>query len=825
MESFIKDLWHSLRTFRQSPGFTITAVVALALGIGASTAIFSVVNAVLLRPMPYPEPERLVLFMTTPGWGTVASPAKFNAWREQTRVFQDISAFRFGVFNLTGGSYPEQIRSGQVSADFFRLFGVPLVRGRTFSKEEDLPRGGRVAMLSHGLWRRRFGGDLTAIGKTISLSGEPYQVIGILGPGVDSQRFSDGWQQEYLPDVWVPFQIDPASREDNAYFTVAGRLKPGVTLGMAKAELQLLAEQFRRKFPGDLTMGPNNGFSVEPMQDLMGHDVREQLQLLAIAVAFVLLIACANVANLLLIRGTGRKREIAIRAALGAGRGRIIRQLLTESVALSIVGGVLGLIAGMVGIRALLAMSRGDIPRIGEHGSAVSADWRVLSFTVLASLATGILFGALPALQASRADLSTALKESSARSGAGVHQSKARSLLVVSEMTLAVVLLVGAGLLIHTLIALRAVHPGLDARNVLTMQMSLTGPRFQKASGVAELVRDSLQRIRALPGVITAAYTCCVPLGGPAPYGSVVIVGRPRSDASHEWVRIATITPGYFDTLKIPLLRGRTFTDRDDVGAAPVAVISDAMAQRFWRRGNTPGDPLRDLLTFEDIPGLPPRQIVGIVGDVHDEGLIVDPPPTVYFSVPQTPEDLNTYIQRSPVAWVIRASSKPHLLSSAIQRELIQASGGLPVADVRSMEEIMAQSTVRQNFLMLLLSVFAFAALLLAAIGIYGLIAYSVQQRSQEIGIRLALGAESIDVRNMVVLQGMRLALAGVAIGLAAAFGVTRLIASFLFGTKTTDPAVFLTVPLLLGAVALFAVWLPARRASRIDPVEALRYE
>jgi putative ABC transport system permease protein len=392
-------------------------------------------------------------------------------------------------------------------------------------------------------------------------------------------------------------------------------------------------------------------------------------------------------------------------------------------------------------------------------------------------------------------------------------------------MTLAVVLLVGAGLLIHTLIALRAVHPGLDARNVLTMQMSLTGPRFQKASGVAELVGDSLQRIRALPGVITAAYTCCVPLGAPAPYGSVVIVGRPRGNASHDWVRIATISPGYFDTLKIPLLRGRTFTDRDDVGAVPVAVISEAMAERFWRRGNTPGDPLRDLLTFEDIPGLPPRQIVGVVGDVHDEGLIADPPPTVYFSVPQTPEDLNTYIQRSPVAWVIRARGETHSLSSAIQRELIQASGGLPVADVRSMDEILEQSTARQNFLMLLLSIFAFAALLLAAIGIYGLIAYSVQQRTQEIGIRLALGAESNDVRNMVVLQGMRLALVGVAIGLAAAFGVTRLIASFLFGTKTTDPVVFLTVPLLLTAVALVAVWLPARRASRIDPVEALRYE
>jgi putative ABC transport system permease protein len=826
MESFLNDLKHSLRTLRQNPGFTITAVSALALGIGASTAIFSVVNAVLLRPMPYPDPERLVIFLTTHGGGgTIAFPAKFNVWREQGRLFQNVSAFKFGAFNLTGGSYPEQIRSGQVSADFFRLFGVPIVQGRTFSREEDLPRGSRVVVLSQGLWMRRFGGDRAAIGKTISLSGEPYQVIGILGPAFDSQRFSDGWQQARAADVWVPFQIDPHSREDNEYFTVAGRLKPGVTLDMAKAELQLVAEQFRQKFPGDITMGPHNGFGIHSMQDALVSDVRKQLQFLASAVGFVLLIACANVTNLLLIRATGRKREIAIRSALGAGRGRIIRQLLTESVMLSMGGGALGLILGMVSIRALLAINPGDIPRIGEHGSAVSADWRVLSFTLLASFATGLLFGVLPALQASRADLSAALKESGGRSRADFHQSRARSLLVVSEVTLAVILLVGAGLLIHTLIALRSVNPGFDAHNVLTMQMSLTGPRFQKASGVADLVRDSLQRISALPGVMSAAYTYCLPVGGEAPYGSVFIVGRPLNATSHDSVRVATISPGYFDVFKIPLLRGRAFTDRDDIGATPVAVINDALARRFWARGNTRSDPLKDLLTFEDIPRLPPRHIIGIVDNVHDEGLTRDPPLTVYFPVPQTPDGLNTYIQRTPIDFVVRTRRETHSLSSAIQRELIQTSGGLPVASINSMDEILAQSTARQNFSMLLLSIFASAALLLAAIGIYGLMAHSVQQRTQEIGIRLALGAESQNVRNMVVFQGMRLALVGVAIGVLAAFGMTRLLASFLFGIKTSDPIVFMTVPVLLSGVALFAVWFPARRASRINPIDALRHE
>jgi putative ABC transport system permease protein len=825
METMLHDLRHALRSLRQSLGFTITAVAALALGIGASTAIFSVVNAVLLRPLPFPEPERLVMFTTTKGdgQGPGASPATFNFWREQAQAFQNISAFKFGAFSVTDGSETEQVPSARVGADFFRLFGVPIMQGRGFSKQEDVPGGGRVAVLSHKFWKRRLAGDPGVIGKTISFNGEPYVVIGVLGDRTNGWTFPDGWQSEREADVWVPFQVDPNSREDNVYLTVAGRLKPGVTLSMAKAQLKVLAEQFHRRFPSDLTMGPKDGFNVEPIGNMLTGDIREQLEIFISAVGMVLLIACANVASLLLIRATGRKRELAIRAALGASRCRIVRQLLTESVTLSIVGGALGLIVGMIGIRALLALSPGNIPHIGENGSAVTADWRVVSFMLLVSCATGILFGVFPAFQASRTDLSTALKANGGRSGTSYRQSKTRSLLVVTEVKLALVLLVGAGLLIRTLVALRSVNPAFDAHNVLTLQMTLNGPQFSKPSGVTALVRDSLERIRALPGVTAAAHTCCLPIEGQDPYGAVVIVGRPATN-THDWVRTATISPDYFDVFRIPLLRGRMFTDRDGAGAAQVVMINEAMARRFWGKDGA-DDPLKGSVTFEDLPGLPPWQIVGIVRDAHEEGLNADPRPTVYFPVAQDPEAGNTYILRSPVAWAVRTRAEPHALRAAIQRELMQASGGLPVGAVRSMDEILAHSTAGESFNMLLLSIFALAALLLAAIGIYGMMAYSVQQRTQEIGIRLALGAESNDVRNMVVWQGMRLALVGVGIGMAGAFCLRGVMESLVWRIGTADPMVFVAVPVLLSAVALFAVWFPARRASRTDPVEALRQE
>jgi putative ABC transport system permease protein len=817
-----QDVRYGARTLAKSPAFVTAAILTLALGIGANAAIFSVVNSVLLKPMPFPDPDRLVIFMTvwTQGLGEGSSPTKFHLWREHTDTFQDVSAYRFGVANLTGGPNPEQIPSAQVSADFFRLFGATVALGRTFAPDEDQPNGPKVAVLSDGFWKRRFGGDPEAIGKTISLTDGPYEVIEILGPSFNREKFDP------LPDVWLPFQLDENSTDQAHYFLVAGRLKPGVTMLRGDAQAQLAADEFRHRYPGSISLGPKEGFTLRSIQEVTVGDIRPSLLILIGAVSFVLLIACANVASLLLVRATGRKREIAVRSALGCSRGRMIRQLLTESLLLSLAGGALGLAIGTVGIHALLSVSSGRIPRIGQDGSLVNLDWHVVAFTILVSLVTGVLFGLIPAFQASRSDLSITLKEAGGRAGTGFRQNKARAVLVISELALAVVLLVGSALLIRTFVALRTVKPGFDARNVLTMRMSLAGSRFEKTAADDLLIRDGVQRISALPRVLAAASTCCVPLEGG--YGlPFIIVGRPLDGPSSGDCGFLTISAGYFNTFKIPVLRGRSFTDHDDGAGTSVAIINQAMAQKFWPSG----DPLKDRLIIgkgvgPEFENDPPRQIVGVVGDVRDGGLNRDPRPTVYIPWAQSLDAMNALnVRLSPMAWVVRTSVEPHSLSAAIQNELRQASGGLPVADIRSMDEIIVRSTARQDFNMLLMTIFAASALLLAAVGIYGLIAYSVQQRTQEIGIRLALGAEARDVRTMVIVQGMRLALAGVVIGLLAAFWCARLIASSLFGVKVWDPAAFITVPLVLSAAALIASWLPAVRASRVDPVVALRYE
>ena len=819
LESFFKDLKHSIRMFWQSPGFTFAAVAALALGIGANTAIFSVVNAVLLEPAPFPEPDRLVFFQTVSpgGAGRAASPAKFQHWRQQSDVVQDVAAFRTGVVNYTGGDFPEQLRSAQVSADYFRLFGAPILRGRVFTPEEDLPNSERLVVISQRFWEQRFAGDPDILGKTILLSGDSHVIVGIVSAAFDFAELGPA------PEVWTAFQLDPNTNDQGHYFQAAGRLKPGVTLAQGQARLKQSAEAYRQRFPDAL--GPENSFSVEPFREAIVSNVRPTLLVMLGAVSFVLLIACANVANLLLVRATGRRREIAIRAAIGAGRGRIIRQLLTESVLLSIVGGLLGLALGVAGIRALLAVNTAGLPRIGEAGALVGIDWRVLAFTLLVSLSTGMLFGLIPALQGSHADLSSTLKESSGRSGTGFRQNKARSLLVVSEVALALILLIGSALLIRTSIALGAVDPGFDATNVLTMRMSLTGPRFLKSEGVEQLVLDGVARLRALPGVENASATCCVPLQGG--YGlPFVIVGRPLDGPSHGGGGWLTLSPGFFDVFRIPIVRGRDFNERDSGQAPPVVLINETMARRYWPEG----DPLNDRLiigrgVMREFADEPERQIIGIVGDVRDGGLNNDPGPRMYIPQAQVPDAVNALnVRLTPIAWIVRTRTDPGALSNAIQEQLRQASG-LPVADVRSMSEVVSRSTSRQQFNMWLMTVFGTVALLLAAIGIYGLMAYSVKQRTQEIGIRLALGAEADQVKNMVVFQGMRLTLAGVVIGIAAAFGLTRFIASFLFGVDAWDPFVFVSVPLVLSSVALLAVWLPARRASRVNPIDALRYE
>ena len=819
-EAFTKDLKHSIRMFVQSPAFTLAAVAALTLGIGANTAIFSVVNTVLLKPVAFPDPDRLVVFMNTSpnGSGPAASPAKFQHWSERTEVVQDASAYRTGRVNYTGGTFPEQLRSGQVSHAFFKLFGAPVLRGRTFTAEEDRPDAENVVVIGERFWETRFNRAEDIIGRTISLNGEPYTVIGVLG----SFSFEDFGP---TPQVWMAFRLPVNTNDQGHYFQAAGRLKEGVSLEQAQARFQASADEYRRKFPNAL--GPQNGFTVQPIRDVLVRNVRPSLLVLAGAVSLVLLIACANVANLLLVRATGRRREIAIRAAIGGSRGRIIRQLLTESVVLSLIGGVLGLILGIVGIRALLSVNTAGLPRIGEFGGLVSVDWRVMSFAFLVSLGTGVLFGLIPALQSSRTDLTTTLKESSGRSGTGFRQNKARSVLVVTEVALALVLLVGSALLIRTALALSRVDPGFDASNVLTMRMSLTGPKYASAQGVEQLIRTGVERVRALPGVVDVSATCCVPLQGG--YGlPFTIVGRPVEGQGpfHGGGGWMTVSPGYFEVFKIPVKRGRTFNERDDSSSPPVVIINEAMARQYW----ADKDPLNDRLVIgrgimREFAGERERQIVGVIGNTRDGGLNSDPNPMMFIPQAQVPDPVNVLnLQLSPMAWVVRTRTEPRAMSNAIQEELRQATG-LPVSDIRSMEEVVSLSVSRQRFNMWLMTVFGCSALLLAAIGIYGLMAYSVEQRTQEIGIRLALGAQASHVKNMVVRQGMTLALIGVVIGLAASFGLARFIATFLFGVDKWDPMVFAGVPAVLTAVALLAVWLPARRASRVDPIIALRYE
>ena len=821
MGTLLQNLRYAVRTLRNSPGFAAVAILTLALGIGANTAIFSVVNAVLLQPLSYPNPDRLVeLELSSPqGNGNVTSIPKFNVWREQTDVFDSVAAYDFSGpgINLTGGDRPELIKGIHVSADYFRVFGAPVALGRTFTPEEDRPGGPAVVVISNGLWRNRFGSDPGILNRTIDLGQEPYTIIGVIGPTYSGDPKSD---------IWLPLKPDPNSVDQGHYLRATARLKPGVTLVQAQAAMKHAADQFNRKFPNSPVMGPGASFTAIPLRDSVIGDVRFGLLLLFGAVGFVLLIACANVASLLMARATIRRREIAIRSALGAGRSRLMWQLLTESLLLSLAGGVLGLGLGYVGVRALLAINPSDIPRVGEQGAAVALDWRVLVFTLVAAILTGILFGLVPALSTSQSGISNTLRESGARSGTGLRHNKARTVLVITEMALALVLLVGAALLIRTFGALRGVNPGFDARNVLIMEMSLNGGRFEKAAGVDQLEREGRRRIESLPGVTAAAMTCCVPLEGG--FGlPFIIEGRPLTNGPyHGGATWLTISPHYFDVFRIPLISGRVFTDQDNGAADRVVVINQALAKEYWPKGDALGARISIGKGVGPEFDEPPRQIVGIVADVREGALSRPPDQIMYVPFAQVNDGIIALNNRIiPVTWVVRTKLQPFSLSADIQRELREASGGLPVAHTRSMQQVVGESTARNDFYMTLLTIFAGVALLLAAIGVYGLMAYSVQQRTQEIGVRMALGASPQQVRRMVVVQGMQLALVGVVIGVGSALGLTRLMSSLLYGVKPWDPITIALVAVLLSGVTLLATYLPARRASRVDPMVALRYE
>jgi putative ABC transport system permease protein len=823
MENLLADLRHALRVFRRSPGFTAIAIAALALGIGANTAIFSVVNVVLLKPLPYPEPDRIMqIGRAFPGGvGNSASIPKFNAWKKND-IFEAMAAYDFAGpgMNVGGSDHPEQVNGIHVSSGFFRVFGVSPVLGRTFTADEDMPRGPKVAVVGYQFFSHRLGGDLRVVGTPIRIAGEPTTVVGVLPAAFKSDPPAD---------IFVPLQADPNSTNQGHYLLVAGRLKPGVTLQAAKAEMKIAGERFRQANP--MWMDKTESVSVVPLQESQVGDVKTSLMILLGAVGFVLLIACANVANLQLARASTRQREIAIRTAIGANRLRIVRQLLTESVMLAFAGGILGFAIGAWGVRALLAIAPGDLPRIGGSAHAATAvsalDWGVLGFTLAVSFATGILFGLFPAMHVSRLDVNSALKDTSGRAGTGRHQNRARGFLVVGEIALAVILLVGAALMIRTFAGLRAVNPGFDAHNVLTLQTSLSGGRYGTTAKVDNLIRQMTPRLEGLPGVESAATAIMLPVEGTIdlPFN---IAGKPPAkgamyNGDAQW---RSVSPHFFRAFKIPLLRGRVFNEHDTGNSARVIIINEAMAKMYWQKE----DPIGHVMTlgkglgpqFEE----PPREVVGIVGNVCENGLTDTNQGAMYVPSGQVVDGV-TQLANSvvPLSWVVRTSQEPGSLARAIQREFLAVDGQLPVSKFRTMEQVISESTARTNFDMLLLTIFASTALLLAALGIYGLMSYSVEQRTQEIGIRVALGASGGDMLRMVIGRGLLLAGIGLAIGLAAAFGLTRLLSTLLFGVKTYDPIAFGAVVVTLAVVAWVAIYIPARRATRIDPLIALRYE
>ncbi len=805
MNSLWNDLRYGIRMLLKNGGFTLIAVLTLALGIGANTAIFSIVNAVLLRPLPYPEPERLLYVGQQYRSGLAGSgEPKFLFWREHSQSFEVLACYSgYGGAdgNLSGGNEPEFVRGLRVSHDFFRVFGVQPAAGRAFSKEEDTPGAAPAAILSDGLWRRRFGAEKNLIGRTVLLNNRSVTVVGIMPPD---------FRLGFDADLFVPMQAQPTANHDpNA--TVVGRLKPGVTIGQAQAEMNLIAGKYRAAFPGHMLEGESVG--VQPYRDSFTGDLSSYLWILLGAVGFLLLITCANVANLQLTRATTRRREIAVRMALGAGAGRIARQLLTEGVLLALIGGIAGLLLAVWATELLVTLiPEGLLPGLAE----IRLDWRVLTFAFAAAIGTGLLFGLAPAWQSRKVDVNTALKEQAGRGT--VARGRLRGALVVAELALSLVLLIGAGLLIRTFVNLIGVEPGFDPHNVLTGQVAIAGDRYESAGEAAGFYRAALDRLRAIPGVESAAITNKLPLDWQFNM-PVVFASNPDQIES---VQLRMISPEYFKVMRIAVRQGRAFTDADNAGAPPVAVVNETFARKYLDDREPLGEQLSVGRGLDD----PVRAIIGIVGDARQMGLDAPPLPTVFVPIPQLSDRLMAVIRTfTPAYFTLRTTVDPSSLSAALKREIAAVDPTLAVSQIRSMEQLAARSIANQRFNMMLVGLFAALGMVLAAVGIYGVISYSVVQRTGEIGLRIALGARPLDVVRLILGQGLALALAGAAIGLAGAYGLTRLIDSLLFGVSAADPLTFTTVALLLILVALAACFIPARRASKVDPMTALRCE
>lgn len=817
----LSDLRYALRVLRKSPLFSLMAIAALALGIGANTAIFSVVNAVLLQPLPYPDADRLVRVCKEypNGCGTTMSIPKFVAW-SRARSFDSIAAHEFasaGV-NLVGGERPEQVRAVHVTKDYFRVFGASVALGRSFTVDEDKPGGAKVAVLTHDLWANRLGGDTGIVGRTIRLNDEPFTVIGVLSRGFRVEPF----------ELFLPLQADPNTTNHGHFLLVVGRLAPGASIESARAELHVLAEQFRRRYPQ--WMDPNESTTVESMQDFDTRGVRPALLILLGAVALVLLIACANVANLLLVRASGRQKEIAIRTAIGASRSEIVVQLLVESLLLAVAGAVAGLFAGVWGAQALIAIAPETLPRIDVLASTSVLervlDWRMLMFTGATAVTTGILFGLAPALQLIRGEPGAALKDGGDRGSGGGSIARAHGTLVVAEIALAMVLLVGAVLLIRSFAAINTVEPGFDPQNILTLKTSLAGENYATPEALQRLTETITQDLATVPDVEAAAIAVTLPAED-GPEFPFVINGRamPSNRSFHGSEAWRPVSTDYFRVLRIPLLRGRLLEAQDSAAATPVIVINTALAKKYW----PDNDPIGQQITiggglgpqFEDRP----REVVGIVADVREYGPRRPPIAIMYIPAAQMPEATLRFASGLlPWSWVVRTRTQPERLTAIVQQRFI-AAAALPATRVRTMNDVVAASFASQNFNMSMLSTFGGVALLLAAIGIYGLISYGVERETRSIGLRLALGATPHHILRMVVGRGMRLAFIGVAIGIVAALATSHLLTRMLFGVRPMDPASFVLVTVTLTLTALLACYPPARRATRVDPLVAIRGE
>jgi len=814
MDTLLQDLRYSLRRLIKSPGFSLIVIVTLALGIGANSAIFSAVNAILLRPLPYPEPSRLVTinhyYPTLNDLKAPISASGFRDYQQRTHSFASMAVQSNWNANLTGVGDPVRLQGSRVTGRLFETLGVPALIGRTVQPGEDSTGRDHVVVLSYGLWQRMFGGQRSIVGSRLSLNGESYDVIGIM-----PAEFRDFFSRN--AEIWAPLTFTAEQLNGgrtNEWLNVTARLKPGVTLQDASAELSALSTQLKQDYEGEYA--PSWSLTTEPLSRLASGDIRPALLVLLGAVGFVLLIACANVANLLLARAAGRTREIAVRTAVGATRERLVRQLLTESVILSLAGGAIGLALAWGGLRALLALKGGNLPRADEIG----IDGTVMLFTLAISVLTGLLFGLAPALHFSSLDLHGSLKEGTRGATSEGSTQAVRRALVVAELALALTLLTGAGLLVKSFGRLQNVDPGFDPDNLLTFNIALPTTRYRSDTAQIAFYDAVLPRLAQVPGVKAIGATSVVPFGGGWTTSSIEIEGfqTPRGEPG-PWGDRRAVSAGFFEAMRIPLRQGRTLTEDDRAGTRRVAVIDDEFVRRYWPHEN----PIGKRFTFGPPAGAADTssrewiEIVGVVGHTKHEGLAAEP--RIQYYLPYRQEG------RPGLTIVARTSGDPERYVNALRAVVRSVDPDQPISMVRTMDELLEQSVGQRKLSMLLLSLFSGIALLLASVGIYGVMSYSVAQRAREIGVRIALGAERRDVLRMVLRQGMRLALAGVGLGLIAALVLTRVIASQLYEVRPTDPATFLLVASLLTAVALAANLIPALRATRVDPAVVLRDE